>query len=288
MSDWKDGEWQIKKFHAKVVVGDMNSEPKNTSSIRKVKIGGRELSSMSNVQSIVLAEVREATSISNLINLCSEEGFSVVKIRYILLSHKELFGWKSLGYLCVRGTHVFSRGLLRDIWGSILFSDDNESNCMSAGKVCVLTGVMASIQESVWVNIEGKDYQIYVKEVALWEPDMTDDGSFVEESNNFIGSFDEGEDESFGLNSDKENEEYDQNHEDDNVNEVNSETEPVHGVGKSDEAGNDEMGMNKPPNASVPLVGIASGSSKRIDLDNMQSEDQRSSYSISKPPGFGR
>ncbi|CAH1450014.1 unnamed protein product [Lactuca virosa] len=133
----------------------------------------------------------------------------------------------------------------------------------------------------------GKDYQVYVKEVALWEPDVADDGSFVEESNNSIGSFDEGEDESFGLNSDKENEEYDQNHEDDTVNEVNSETEPVQGVGKSDEAGNDETGKNKPPNAYVPLVGIGSGSAKRIDLDNVQSEDQRSSDSISKPPGFG-
>nr|KAJ0201580.1 hypothetical protein LSAT_V11C600300010 [Lactuca sativa] len=96
----------------------------------------------------------------------------------------------------------------------------------------------------------------------------------------------EGEDESFGLNSDKENEEYGQNHEDDNVNEVNSETEPIQGVGKSNEAGNDEMGKNKPPNAYVPLVGIDFGSAKRIDLDNVQLEDQRSSDSISKPPSF--
>ncbi|CAH1440583.1 unnamed protein product [Lactuca virosa] len=157
--------------------------------------------------------------------------------------------------------------------------------------MCVLTRVMESIQESVWVNIDGKYYQVYVKEVAQWEPDVAENGSFIEKDNNSIGSFCEGEDESFGLNSDKENEEYDQNHEDDNVNEVNSETEPVQEVGKSDEAGNDEIGNNiRPPNASVPLVGIGSGSGKRIVLDNMenvQSEDQRSSNSISKPPGFG-
>lgn len=82
-SEWKDGERQIKKSYAKAIVGDGNSEPKNTSSIRKVKIGGRELTGMTDVQSTVLAEVREATSMSNLINLCSKEGFFAAKIRYV-------------------------------------------------------------------------------------------------------------------------------------------------------------------------------------------------------------
>lgn len=33
------------------------------------------------------------------------------------------------------------------MWGKVLFSDDDESNSMSLGKVCVRTGVMSLIHE---------------------------------------------------------------------------------------------------------------------------------------------
>lgn len=40
-SEWQDGDGQIKKYYAKAVVGDGNSEPKDISTIRKVKIGAK-------------------------------------------------------------------------------------------------------------------------------------------------------------------------------------------------------------------------------------------------------
>lgn len=52
------------------------------------------------------------------------------------------------------------------VWGSVLFSDNDETNCMSTGKVCIKTGVMTNIQEDILVVIEGREYQVHVKEIA--------------------------------------------------------------------------------------------------------------------------
>lgn len=96
-----------------------------------------------------------------------------------------------------------------------------------------------------------------MKEVAPWEPDVTQDGSFVEEDNNFVGLFDEGEGESFGLNSDKENAEHDQNREDVNVNEVNSKPDFIQEVENINAAGNDEIGNNNSfHNVHVQPMGV--------------------------------
>ncbi|CAH1423536.1 unnamed protein product [Lactuca virosa] len=50
---------------------------------KKVVIGNRELTGLTDVQAMILAEVRDATVIPNLIKLCREEGFANVKIRYV-------------------------------------------------------------------------------------------------------------------------------------------------------------------------------------------------------------
>ncbi|CAH1426780.1 unnamed protein product [Lactuca virosa] len=276
-SELKDGDGQKKKSYAKAIVGEGTSTHKDTSMGRKVIIGGRELTGMTEVQSTVLAEVREAASIPNLINLCSEEGFSDIKIRYVgglwvvvsFESAKASVWLEILGLpMCTWNPCVFKK--IASVWGSVLFSDDYENNCMSTGKVCVFTGIMASIHESLWVTIEGTDYQ---------------------EDNNSFGSFDEGEGESFGFNSDKENKEHDRNREDVNVNEVNSEPDFIQEVEKINDAGNDEIGNNnRPHNVPVQSMGIGHGSASKFEfnkMENVQSEDQRSSASISKPPGFG-
>lgn len=37
--------------------------------------------------------------------------------------------------------------------------------------------------------IERKEYQVYVKEMAPWEPDVADEGSFVEDESGSRGCF---------------------------------------------------------------------------------------------------
>lgn len=175
-------------------MGEGTSTHKDTSMGQKVIIRGRELTGTTVVQSTVLAEVREAALIPNLINLCSEEGFSNIKIRYVgglwvVVSFEPAKACKNFSSNAgIQNIFCKFRGITKDfvisqravwleilglpmcawnpcvfkkiasVWGSVLFSDDDENNCMSTGKVCVLTGIMARIQELLWVTIEGTNY----------------------------------------------------------------------------------------------------------------------------------
>lgn len=63
---------------------------------------------------------------------------------------------------------------------------------MSTGKVCIKTGVMTNIQEDILVVIEGREYQVHVKEIAPQEPDVADDGSLYEDENKLNDPLEEG------------------------------------------------------------------------------------------------
>lgn len=119
--------------------------------------------------------------------------------------------------MCDCNLFVFKK--VASMWGSILFSDDYESNGMSVLKVCVWIGFIYFIQESLCVVIEGKEYQVYVKKMIHWEPDVADEGSFMEDDNNSIGLFEGGNEDLFDNNA--------ENGEDDNIYQCEEETEAV-------------------------------------------------------------
>nr|GFB69623.1 hypothetical protein [Tanacetum cinerariifolium] len=69
------------------------------------------------------------------------------------------------------------------MWGDVLFADEDESNNLAIGKVCVKTNYTAAIQEPVSIDIDGKKYEIFVKEMATWEPEVGKEGSFYDSEN---------------------------------------------------------------------------------------------------------
>ncbi|KAL4568860.1 hypothetical protein LXL04_024477 [Taraxacum kok-saghyz] len=163
------------RSYAKAVSGENPPITVPKKIVRSVSIGGRELTGLTDVQSTVLAEVREPTSIPNLLNLCREEGFANLKIRYVgglwvwiscetskvckklrdnvdmqgifsklhalhkdFVIHDRLAWVEIIGLpMCAWNPCVFKK--VASIWGVVLFSDDDESNCMSIGKVCIQT-----------------------------------------------------------------------------------------------------------------------------------------------------
>ncbi|KAL4570590.1 hypothetical protein LXL04_026247 [Taraxacum kok-saghyz] len=184
-----------------------------------ITIQKKELTGLMEVESTVLAEVRDATSIPNLLNLCREEGFSGVKICHVgglwvwvacdspkichalMLSVgiqnvfsrfknidsefivKDRMVWLEIYGLpmCAWNPCVFKR--VAALWGEVLFTDDDESNSLASGKVCVRTECLNFINENVVVNIGASNFNVHVKEMALWEPEVGEEGSFFEGDN---------------------------------------------------------------------------------------------------------
>lgn len=59
------------------------------------------------------------------------------------------------------------------------------------------------------VDVEGKDFMIYVKEISTWEPDVKDDDSFIEGDDISNGCMEDGNNKKDGVNKDIEDYEYD-------------------------------------------------------------------------------
>ncbi|KAL4569231.1 hypothetical protein LXL04_024866 [Taraxacum kok-saghyz] len=135
---------QAGKTYAKVVSGEKRRSPvSEIPKTRMVDIGDNELTGVTGSDCIVIADVRDATFIPNLINLCREEVFKKVAAK----------------------------------WGNVLFSDDDEANSLAAGKVCVQTKQMTFIHELIKMVVKGITYDVYVKEMSLWELDIGEEGS---------------------------------------------------------------------------------------------------------------
>ncbi|KAL4579625.1 hypothetical protein LXL04_015779 [Taraxacum kok-saghyz] len=171
------------KSYATAVTGDKMAKPVPQKVVHTVMVGGREIT---DVHSITLAEVREPSSIPNLLNLCIEEGFNNIKIQYVgglwmWVSYKsskicklfmnnagiqnvfsrfkplqkdfvieERLVWlEVIGLpMCAWNPCVFKK--VASLWGVVLISDDDETNGM-------------------------------VKEISQWEPDVGDDDNFYED-----------------------------------------------------------------------------------------------------------
>ena len=82
VNDVKGKEDQKKKSYAKAVMGEGTSENIPNPQLHKVMIEGREITNMTNAKSTMLCEVREASFIPDMVNLCSQEGFPNVRIWY--------------------------------------------------------------------------------------------------------------------------------------------------------------------------------------------------------------
>ncbi|GJV30473.1 RNA-directed DNA polymerase, eukaryota [Tanacetum coccineum] len=183
------------RSYAKAVAGEKPKNVEQVQEMRSMIIEKKELTGLTDVSSTILEEVREPTSIPNLMNLCCEEGFSNINIRHVgglwvwvacengKVSRKfttnmgiqqlfkslrplssefvvnERLVWLEISKLplCAWNSCVFKK--IATLWGEVLFADEDESNSLEIGKVYVKTANMAAIQEPVLVDIEGKKYK---------------------------------------------------------------------------------------------------------------------------------
>ncbi|KAL4573741.1 hypothetical protein LXL04_020558 [Taraxacum kok-saghyz] len=309
---------KVNRSYAKVVNGEkiVNSAPEKV--IRSVMIGGRELTGLTEVQSITLAEVREPTSIPNLVNLCKEEGFDNIKIRYVgglwvwvacdsqkgckqfmnNVGIQSIFSnikplqkdfviqdrliWLEISALpmCVWNPCVFKK--VASLWGVILFSDDEEGNCMSIGKVCIQTSQMDSVQELVHVNIDNKIYRVQAKEIALWEPEVGAEGSFYENKSD-ASDFME----------DREEEEEDDNATDFEDQDQKEVEEGEFCVNANDTTTGDQRSSNHVPDMNSEKVKDVDPSHvdgqqlhSQTAPEQVREDNGKSCSSMSRPPGF--
>ncbi|CAH1444018.1 unnamed protein product [Lactuca virosa] len=58
------------------------------------------------------------------------------------------------------------------IFGRVLYVDEDLDEHMSSGKVCIVAPVSGYIKDHLLVTIEGLKYNIHVKEIVEWCPDI--------------------------------------------------------------------------------------------------------------------
>ncbi|GJY25615.1 RNA-directed DNA polymerase, eukaryota [Tanacetum coccineum] len=108
----------------------------------KIVLEVGEYQSVKHSYRIVLGEVNNATIIPQLIRMCYDEGFDDVKINSI----GGLFGLK--------------------------YKDDELEEHRSSGKICVCSKSQRPINKTRIVVVAGKEYEISVREIANWWPDI--------------------------------------------------------------------------------------------------------------------
>ncbi|KAL4560730.1 hypothetical protein LXL04_032884 [Taraxacum kok-saghyz] len=181
-----------RRSYAGAVKGEKN-RLSQTREVKSIRLQNNELTGLIDVESTVLAEVRDATSIPNLLNLCREEGFSGLNIRYICKALMTNVGiqnvfskFKNISSDFVvpdRMVWLEIHGLPMCAWNPCAYKKwlhcGVTTNSLATGKVCVRTGRFDFINEKTVVHIGDALYTVYVKEMAMWEPEVGDEGCNV-------------------------------------------------------------------------------------------------------------
>ncbi|CAH1423762.1 unnamed protein product [Lactuca virosa] len=198
------------------------------------KLNGQGLGSYATVVkgASVFAKLRDIRLIQNLFVLLKEEGFDDLQIKYVasdwvyltFLSEevctrfkkcKGIKAYFSLFRPDVNGFFVKERvvwiemiGLpccawneddvskVASMWDDVCFLDDDGDAPLAIKRVCIRTSKPTLIHEAFKVVVQGIEYDVAVREVFNWEPDILEEGevgldipdlSDEEEANDFFG-----------------------------------------------------------------------------------------------------
>ncbi|GJR22496.1 RNA-directed DNA polymerase, eukaryota, reverse transcriptase zinc-binding domain protein [Tanacetum coccineum] len=75
--------------------------------------------------------------------------------------------------LCAWGLSAFKK--VTNLFEKFKFFDTKDEDCMSMGRVCIAKKIQSLIHEKVEVNILGKTFQVFVKEIRTWNIHISND-----------------------------------------------------------------------------------------------------------------
>nr|GEW50832.1 nucleotide-binding alpha-beta plait domain-containing protein [Tanacetum cinerariifolium] len=133
----------------------------------------------------LMGKVKDFASLSKLKVVLVNEGFSVIKLRYIggylvMIEFQSVKTMKSfqanMGVgmtLKMWSENTFNR--VASKWGVLLVVDDKEDGCLHSKRICINTTVSTNIFESFKVIYRGKVVWVRAKKVPGWVLDFVED-----------------------------------------------------------------------------------------------------------------
>ncbi|PWA95311.1 hypothetical protein CTI12_AA049920 [Artemisia annua] len=214
--------------------GASSPSPQQVNPSRKVILGSGDYQKKQDYNRIALGEVNNATVIPQLLRVCYDEGFDEVKISYVggmwvwiefmsemtcskFKQHqgigayfkqivsptnsfvvKERAIWIEIQGMPLQAWSLMAYKKVASLYGTIMFSDEELEEHRSSGKVCVCSDIKETINETANVVVDGLEYEIQVREIANWWPDIQkvqdDVGSESEaETDDGVASLDQSE-----------------------------------------------------------------------------------------------
>ncbi|GJU63615.1 RNA-directed DNA polymerase, eukaryota [Tanacetum coccineum] len=169
------------------------------------------------LDNFMLGEVKDFSSINNLLILLSNEGFQHVRLMYLgglwvmielpsietktrFMKHVGVASWFSqlrtaqsdfvsrerIVWIDIEGVplHAWSRPTFSKIgsrWGEVLELEDNKDDCFARKRICIKTKQEDNILEKFKIIVRGKIFVVRAKELFVWSPSFkgVNDAEFV-------------------------------------------------------------------------------------------------------------
>ncbi|GJW11767.1 RNA-directed DNA polymerase, eukaryota [Tanacetum coccineum] len=186
----------------------------------------------------VLWEVKDFSSINNLLILLSNEGFQHVRLVYLgglwvmielpsietktrFMKHVGVASWFSqlrtaqsdfvsrerIVWIDIEGVplHAWSRPTFSKIgsrWGEVLELEDNKDDCFARKRICIKTKQEDNILEKFKIIVRGKIFVVRAKELFVWSPSFkgVNDAEFVSDDDSVNGEEEKNDDMSKKVN----------------------------------------------------------------------------------------
>ncbi|GJX73334.1 RNA-directed DNA polymerase, eukaryota [Tanacetum coccineum] len=190
------------------------------------------------LDNFVLGEVKDFSSINNLLILLSNEGFQHVRLVYLgglwvmielpsietktrFMKHVGVASWFSqlrtaqsdfvsrerIVWIDIEGVplHAWSRPTFSKIgsrWGEVLELEDNKDDCFARKRICIKTKQEDNILEKFKIIVRGKIFVVRAKELFVWSPSFkgVNDAEFVSDDDSVNGEEEKNDDMSKKVN----------------------------------------------------------------------------------------
>nr|KAJ0194119.1 hypothetical protein LSAT_V11C800404340 [Lactuca sativa] len=142
--------------------------------MKKIIIHVSDLHVVDDSRKVTLGRIKDAFVIPTLYHLCLAEGFDDVQINNVTKNFvvKECAKWIEINGLPLSAWSAADFKKVANVFGRVLFTDEALDEHISCGKVCIVAPVSGLINENLLVEVEGLEYNIHVKEIDVWCPDI--------------------------------------------------------------------------------------------------------------------
>ncbi|CAH1454415.1 unnamed protein product [Lactuca virosa] len=176
---------------------------------KSIILEGKDIINDLAVKPSVFCQVRSVRLIPKLLVLLKEEGFHDLQIKYLggdwvpVVNGFKVVGrvvWiEILGLPCCAWNDS-AVNKVAGIWGEVCFLDDDNQAPLAIKRVCIKTAQPLLIQDKLSLVVQGIKYDVVVRELSNWEPDILcnedaldcDLPSLASDSEKDVNDFDDG------------------------------------------------------------------------------------------------